>query len=138
MQRVEVIEDTPLTHSWEQSWETVTIVIPAANKKDTIIKMTPETIDITVKTAQLTGKLLHKIYPAESTWYFNGGTMYVELAKADQHTWWSGVIDGIPEKEIAMTNRKKHEYPEHVQAMLDQQGEQMRMAQERPDLVRRN
>lgn len=61
-------------------------------------------------------------------------TLYIELSKVDQHKWWRRLVEGIEEKEIPLEPRKKHEYPDYVQAMLDRKGEELRMAQTRPDL----
>jgi hypothetical protein len=130
-----------LLHSWEQSWETVTVVVPNCPKSDkTKLSITAKSdmIDIRYKERILSGKLQFSIYPNETTWYYNNDTLYIELAKVDQHKWWRCIVEGIEEKEIPLEPRKKHEYPDYVQAMLDRKGDELRMAQTRPDLVQQN
>lgn len=101
--------EATLPHTWEQTWETVTIVVPVVcNEKGKVnIHLTPSSVKIQTPLGVFHGATLYHIYPDESVWYYQGDTLFVELAKANPKIWWSEVIQGVEEKKI----EPQHPYP---------------------------
>jgi hypothetical protein len=131
-----------LPHTWEQTWDLITLAIPncpITDRKKVKIIITRDSINVSYTKEDGTyltfgGDLLFPIYK-EYTWYWTDDTLYIEMPKVDKHKWWTGIVSNVEEKMIPLTSRPTHEYPDYVQTMLHRDGKKMMAAQERPDLV---
>ena len=107
-----------LEYDWTQDWHLLTVIVPNINKKGLIVEIKYNRLKVKYDGKELSGELSLSIYPNESTWYMDAGSLVIELSKVDIEVWSKNVFKGEPIKDIPYALKKYHQLHPDVQKQL--------------------